>query len=344
MAGKNKVMLTFAGDSADLEKAFDRVGASADGMKKDIEKSGSSIDRAREGFDTVDTRAMGFRDTITGLQDGFRGLSDDSLPLGERLLMLGMGVGDLASGFANFLLPQLKQAVTWLSHTRVGILAQAAAARVAQAATVAWTVVQRILNAVLNASPMMKIVGLITLVGGVLAWLANKVGGFGNLWRIIWNGVASAARWVAGKVVGAWNWIKDTIAGVVNWAGGLGGRMWGWLTSGLKAAVNFAIGLLNGVIDGINWLIRGWNSASFLPGKFGEIGRIPVLHQGGVVPGAPGQEVLTLLQAGETVTPAGQGSQAPRTVHVDLGPEIMRIIRQQVRDEGGNVQIVLGQG
>jgi hypothetical protein len=42
---------------------------------------------------------------------------------------------------------------------------------------------------------------------------------------------------------------------------------------------------------------------------------IPYLHQGGIVPGSPGQNVLTMLQAGERVLPAAQ-SRAGVTVIV----------------------------
>jgi hypothetical protein len=67
--------------------------------------------KLQEGFDVADTRAMGFRDTITGVQDtmtGFQGLLGDRKPgqtFADSLLQVGMGVGDLASGFANFIVP-----------------------------------------------------------------------------------------------------------------------------------------------------------------------------------------------------------------------------------------------
>lgn len=55
-----------------------------------------------------------------------------------------------------------------------------------------------------------------------------------------------------------------------------------------------------------------FGGSSKLPGNLGpnvQFGNIPKYHSGGVVPGAPGTEQLAMLQAGETVTPAGRSGQ-----------------------------------
>lgn len=73
MGNKPTVTLTLAGDEKKLTQAFDEVGASSRQMADKVESAsrdmGSSMDRASEGFDRVDTSAMGFRDSITGVQD-----------------------------------------------------------------------------------------------------------------------------------------------------------------------------------------------------------------------------------------------------------------------------------
>jgi hypothetical protein len=86
-------------------------------------------------------------------------------------------------------------------------------------------------------------------------------------------------------------------------------------------------GAARGMFDGIkeafksalNWLIDKWNSLEFKIPGFDPPGPgptfdgftlgvpdIPRFHTGGVVPGRPGQEVLSLLQAGERVLTADQ--------------------------------------
>lgn len=109
------VTLTFAGDTANLEKSLSGMGSSVDRAGKDLDRTGrrakssaDRFDRLSEAADRTDTKAMGFRDTITGVSDSIKGFSDESLSMEERLLTLGMGVGDLASGMANFLVPGLK--------------------------------------------------------------------------------------------------------------------------------------------------------------------------------------------------------------------------------------------
>ena len=82
MSSKPTVTATLAGDETDLTRAFDRVGQAADQMdaqvssaSRGMEAAGDRTQRVTEAFDTADTRAMGFRDTLTGLQDGFQGLA-----------------------------------------------------------------------------------------------------------------------------------------------------------------------------------------------------------------------------------------------------------------------------
>lgn len=121
MAGKNQVVLTFAGDESKLTQSFAKVGEAAKGMETEVGKASKNIgrdatdgfNRAGEAADNVDTKAMGFRDTMTGVQDTMKGASEIAKGnLFEGFLTLGMGIGDLGSGLYNFLIPSLKGAVT----------------------------------------------------------------------------------------------------------------------------------------------------------------------------------------------------------------------------------------
>lgn len=139
MAGKNRVTLTFAGDSDQLQKAFSQVGSSADQMQRQVTDASErvarsvrdstdrisrsardqadSFDRAREGFDTIDTRAMGYRDTLTGVEDSMASMN--AFQRGEffeGFLLAGFGVGDLASGMVNNLIPALKSVRTGMGN------------------------------------------------------------------------------------------------------------------------------------------------------------------------------------------------------------------------------------
>lgn len=170
--------------------------------------------RAQEGFDLLDTRAMGFRDTITGVQDsvaGFNALmgkgehANDSF--GDKLLLLGMGVGDLASGFANFLVP-LALVATNMSRlgirtaiSTVSLVAQRAAIVATSVATKAYAAAQWLLNAALSANP----VGLIILAIAALVAIVIVAYKKSDTFRRI---VGKAFEWVQNAAASAWQWIK----------------------------------------------------------------------------------------------------------------------------------------
>lgn len=116
---------------------------------------------------------------------------------------------------------------------------------------------------------------------------------------------------VVGDVVGFFTSIPGKIGGI---AGAIGGIF--------KDVLNAPIGLINGLIDGINTIL----SHVPLQGHFGipnfgahAIPQIPKFHSGGIVPGAPGSEMMAILQAGERVIPAnGAGSGSPMAPTVNI--------------------------
>lgn len=113
------------------------------------------------------------------------------------------------------------------------------------------------------------------------------------------NGVIDFIRGVfTGDWERAWKGLKEIFGGIV-----------GSLVAVMKAPLNGIIALVNGMIDGINWVIRKVNSLSFtnpFSGEkvgfhFGEIGKVPYLAKGGVlsqgsaVVGEAGPELLTMM-------------------------------------------------
>lgn len=211
MASKNQVTLTFAGDSSDLEKAFDKVGQSSKQMGSDVDKasvkvrdSGAGFDKAGEAADNLDTKAMGFRDTMTGVQDTMLGTSQIAKGnLFEGFLTLGMGVGDLGSGLFNFLIPAVKSASLSMvgnavSTTRatiatgrhkVAMLGSAVATRV-------MTVAQRGLNLAMRANPLGLIITALFLVGTALVVAYKKSSTFRAIVQGAMRGVQRAFGWV----------------------------------------------------------------------------------------------------------------------------------------------------
>jgi hypothetical protein len=283
MASKPTVTLTLAGDEKKLTEAFDRVGAASKSMADKVDDSsktmshaGERFETATESFDTLDTRAMGFRDTLTGLQDGFQGLTNDSDSLLDTLLLLGFGIGDLASGFVNFLLPMLKTFWTTLVESVIPAVWSFTSALLANPIT--WVVI-----------------GIIALIAIIVLLVKH------------WDWVKEAASNAAGWVRDRWNDLMGWFAGIPAWFGRIFGAVGDAIAGAFKGALNWVIDRLNWLVDRANDLIYGIN----LVNPFSDIPaipHIPRMHTGGVVPGPPGSETMAILQAGEQVTSAGSAS------------------------------------
>lgn len=90
-----------------------------------------------------------------------------------------------------------------------GTLAQASAAGAA-------AVAQGGLNLAFLACPLTWIVLGIMAVVAVIAIIANKVGGFKNLWDICWNGVTTAFNWAKEKICNGFNAIMEKIQPIID--------------------------------------------------------------------------------------------------------------------------------
>ena len=283
VASKPTVTLTLAGDEKKLTEAFERVGAASKSMSDQVDDSsktmrtaGDRFEATTERFDTLDTRAMGFRDTLTGLQDGFKGLTDDSDSLLDTLLLLGFGIGDLASGFVNFLLPMLRTFWTTLVESVIPAV---------------WSFTSALL-----ANPITWVVIGIAALIAIIVLLVKH-----------WDWVKEAASNAAGWVRDRWNDLMGWFAGIPAWFGRIFGAVGDAISGAFKGALNWVIDRLNWLVDRANDLIYGIN----LVNPFNDIPaipHIPRMHTGGVVPGAPGTESLAILQAGERVTAANSAA------------------------------------
>uniref|UniRef100_A8LZY6 Phage tail tape measure protein n=1 Tax=Salinispora arenicola (strain CNS-205) TaxID=391037 RepID=A8LZY6_SALAI len=339
MAG-NTVTMTFAGDSAQLESAFDRVGSAARSMDRDVRASADGFDRVGQAADDVDTRAMGFRDTLTGVQDGMEGVKVAQDGIGfEALLLMGFAIGDLASGLYNFLIPAMKSGVRWLRATRVGTLAAAAAQKGAAVGSKAWAGATWLLNTALLANPIGLVIAAIVALVAVVVLIATKTTWFQDLWRAVWGKIGD-------PVEAGWAAVKRFSSSAS-----------GWIT-GLPRKIGNAFSRVGSLISapfraGFNAVSRAWNRTvgrlSFsLPGV-GSISapRLPTYHTGGVVPGSPGQQVPIMALAGEEVRPPGRSGGGVVTLVIDsagarLDDLLVEVLRLAIGVRGGNVQLVLG--
>lgn len=156
------------------------------------------------------------------------------------------------------------------------------------------TAVQWLWNTSLLANPITWIViGIIALVA-VIVLIATKTTWFQTIWEGAWKGIKIAASAV-------WDWLKQ----IPGWIETAFKKVADFITAPYKAAFNTIADAWNNTVGKLHWTVPSWIPG--IGGKEVSVPHIPKFHQGGTVPGVPGQEVLAILQAGETVTPTGGG-------------------------------------
>jgi len=220
---------------ADSSAASQSMRQFADGVDADMKRAsgsvsqgsrdiGGGLDAAREGFDTAETRAQGFRDGLTGAQDTMAGFA--ALAKGDTvggLLLLGSGAADTASTFANFLIPTFQKGIAWIKNL---------------------TIVQRILNITMLTNPVFLVIAAIVALIAILVIAYNKSATFRAIVQGVWNTMKSAwsaipgfVSGIVGKIGAFFTGMKDKITGFFGGAG-----------SWLKDAAHRVI---QGFIDGI---------------------------------------------------------------------------------------------
>ena len=326
MANKNQVTLTFAGDTTQATKAFKEVGTASETMATKVHASGESFDRAGEGFDRAEGKAIGFRDTVTGVQDsvvGFGKILKGDFSA-EALVTAGAGVGDLASGFANLLIPMGKVVFTTAAST-ASLIAHKTASFAVSAATKVWAAGQWLLNVALTANPIgLIIVGIAALIA-VIVLIATKTKFFQTVWNASWG-------WIKKTAVSVWDWLQGLPAKI----GAVFGKIAGFITAPWRAAFNFIADAWNNTIGSLRWTVPSW--VPVIGGNTVAVPQLPKFYNGGVVPGSPGSEMLAVLQAGERVIPAGRGGGGAvieiRSGGSKLDDAIVEIVARAVRRSG----------
>lgn len=236
-------------------------------------------------------------------------LGEQLLPVMIKLADIGIKTADWVSKNKDIVLPL------------VGVIA-------------AVTAVQWAWNIAMTANPIgLIIVGVAALIAAIV-FLATKTKFFQTIWRVAWGGIKAAA-------VAVFDWFRllPLRMGAVF---SLLGRA---ITAPFRAAFNLVATMWNNTIGKLHWTIPAW-----VPGIGGSsisAPRLPKFHRGGVAPGAPGTEMLAILQAGERVSPAGARDRVVvefRSSGSAVDDLIVEIVRRAADRMGGDVQLAFGRG
>lgn len=130
----------------------------------------------------------------------------------------------------------------------------------------------------------------------------------------VWNNAWATARVVSEGIGQAFAALGTFVQSV-----------WTGIGNAIRGAINGVIGAINGIIraiDGLQVHIH-LNLPDPLPDiNFDwwglNLGYLPYLHSGGIVPGAPGSDVLAILQAGERVIPANQANSGGTNITINV--------------------------
>jgi hypothetical protein len=206
------------------------------------------------------------------------------------------------------------------------------------------TAAQWLFNASLWANPITWIVLALVAFAGIMIYLATQTTVFQDTWNSVWGFLKGVGAWFAGPfadffihgyrlVMAGIDWLVAGFNATVQKWKNLFSTVAGFITAPFRTAFNFISSAWNATIGRLHWSVPGW-----VPGIGGNsisAPQLPHYHQGGIVSGAAGSEVLGVLQAGERVTPAGGGGHAERSVTLEAGDEFGRFVLNVIRDEVG---------
>jgi hypothetical protein len=227
---------------------------------------------------------------------------------------------------------------------RTAMVASAVATGIATAAQWLW-------NAAMTANPIgIIIVAIAALVAGII-WVATQTTWFQTIWEYVWGAIVAYVEWVVGNyqkaigvVVAGFEWLVTQIRKVPGLIGSALSTVYNIVTAPFRLAFNAVSSMWNRTVGRLSWTVPGW-----VPGIGGNTisaPRLPSLHSGGRVPGTPGQNVLAMLQAGETVgsSSASGGGATQIVIRSDggrVGAALVELLAGALRSQGG-LEVALG--
>jgi phage-related minor tail protein len=243
-----------------------------------------------------------FMETILTGTDTIGKAATDTTSFGGKWKMMMNSMRVTFEPVATKVFGGLTKFMTFLStHQPIMIAFAGIIAGLMVAAFVAWTVALFTAGGAL-AFLISPITLVVLAVAALIFAIYMLVTHWSEVWAAIQAGAGAAAEWIVAR----WEAFIGFVTGLPGRVGSAASGMWDGIKDAFKSA--------------INWVIDHWNDFSItlpsvdthIPGV-GKVGgwtldtpNIPRLHSGGVVPGSFGQEVPTILKAGEMVRTAGQ--------------------------------------
>lgn len=366
----NQVTLTIAGDADSLERATKQAEQATDRLDNELTQVGQSARQMASSIGSSEDALQGL-----GRESGAAGEALDRASGASS--MLAGGLGDIGgalteafgedSGIGQFgaqleksgtiitgvtgaldlmILANTAMQASWVRSTasmvgaKVAMVATTAATGIATAAQWLW-------NAALSANPIgLIILAIAALVAGIV-WVATQTTWFQTIWQAVWGAVVGYFNWVvgnykaaAGFIVDATKWIADKISALPGLIGRAFSGLYNLLTWPFRTAFNFIATAWNNTVGRLSWSIPGW--VPVIGGRSISAPRLPTFETGGTVPGRPGEPVLALIHAGETVGSRSASSSGGRRELVIRGDgsrvadALLELLATAIRGKGGD--------
>lgn len=293
-------------------------------------KAQATATLAQEGAKAMEVLLPLFEKVVSGISSIIEWVGSlDEQQLQTIITILGVvaAISPLASliskvssmiAFIPTLLSTLGAAMTWLMANPIVLVIAGIVALVALIAT-KGDQIKNILNKVDAFLQGVFTKDWTEVFGPVLGGILN---GFFDTVSTVWDSVKGVLDGIIDFIQGvfkgdwkkAWNGIKTIFSSIMS-----------GLSRVFKTPLNAVIGMINNIIDSVNWLIGNINKLGSVLGiQIGTIGHIPMLANGGVVTqgqaivGEAGPELLNVSNGKATVTPlsSGSGAAAPTTIVV----------------------------
>ena len=293
-------------------------------------KAQATATLAQEGAKAMEVLLPLFEKVVSGISSIIEWVGSlDEQQLQTIITILGVvaAISPLASliskissmiAFIPTLLSTLGAAMTWLMANPIVLVIAGIVALVALIAT-KGDQIKNILNKVDAFLQGVFTKDWTEVFGPVLGGILN---GFFDTVSTVWDSVKGVLDGIIDFIQGvfkgdwkkAWNGIKTIFSSIMS-----------GLSRVFKTPLNAVIGMINDIIDSVNWLIGNINKLGSVLGiQIGTIGHIPMLANGGVVTqgqaivGEAGPELLNVSNGKATVTPlsSGSGAAAPTTIVV----------------------------
>lgn len=268
----------------------------------------------------------------------------EKLELISPIIMAVVGATDL------LILANMAASGSFVKNAAAQVAAKTATVATTAATGVA-TAAQWLWNAAMTANPIGIIIVAVAALVAAIIWIAVKTTWFQDLWKMIWAGIVAYINFVKNMYVGAFHvmgaiggWLVEQVKKIPGGIASAFSGLFNIITWPFRTAFNFVARAWNNTIGRLSWSVPSW--VPFVGGNSIRAPQLPQFHGGGIVPGAPGTEMVALLQAGERVTPAGRGG-APVVIELRSGGSrlddlLVEILARAIGNRGGNVQVVLG--